>query len=155
MKYDIVPIKTKYRGMGRLLTTNDFTSSKAKKNYIKLLENYFEYISFTELENDKNIFNKILEFYKTLREHDILCEIIVYDTAPIVNEFDKTIEFLGIDIVCDMSESLLENHAEKLKCALLNENLLCSHVTDFENIIKMSVHGDVKWEPCWVYKVQC
>ncbi len=155
MKYDIVPIKTKYRGMGRLLTTNDFTSAKAKKNYMKLLENYFEYISFTELENDKRMFDKILEYYKILREHDVLCEIIVYDTSPIVNVFDKPIEFLGVDIVRDMSESLLENNAEKLQSALLNENLLCSRVTDVVNITEMCDHGDVKWEPCWVYKVQC
>lgn len=51
MRYDLVPIKGKYRGMARSLLATDLLNSKSRSKFEGLLEEYFEFIRG---KNDKS-----------------------------------------------------------------------------------------------------
>lgn len=165
MDIDIKPIERKsngYRGVDRLLNTHHF---KYKNNKIldKLIEMYFDYISYTFVSEDFDtikIFYKMLPFYSLLVENRVSCEIIISNKESITNFNNEKIEFLGIDIVNQHNESLLTYPAMRFPINILNKNLLCNKIDDCTKIIKL-LEGYVLTEyghemkPLYVYKVIC
>lgn len=152
VRYDLVPIKGKYRGMGRSLLATDLLELKSKRKFELLLEEYFEFLEYSQ-ELNKKSFDKIVVFCEVLREHNIPCEIIVYNDEAMKDAFGYSIEFLGIDIVHDMCESLISEEVNLYIQELINENGLCSTVDAVYKIIPYQDHGEVEWKPCYVYRV--
>ena len=153
MKFDIVPINSAYRGIGRSLTPEDFQSKCARGNMDKLIQIYYDYITECLKSESQETFEHMLEYCGVLNKNDIPCELIVYDSQPLESAYGKSLSFLGIDIVHEMTESLLENAAYRLPKTLLNEHLLCNKVMDVTQIITLCDHGGALWLPCWVYHV--
>ena len=66
---------------------------------------------------------------------------------------------MGIDIVNVSNDTILDSLLEDEDCLhtniryLLNENGLCRTVDDIEKILPWQNLGDLKWEPCYVYRV--
>ena len=152
MKYSIALITKKYRGMERNLMTSDFYNSKKKESYDNLLETYFSYIEECEIQPNPSL-EKIIAYCKKFIEHGISCEIIVYDFEPINDVIGYSLELLGIDIVHDLCESLISDEVNPKIVHLLNENGLCRTMDDVERIIPYQNHGNVKWDSCYVYKI--
>lgn len=155
MKWDIVNIKNQYRGTGRVLSGTDLCTRRTKRVRNYLLDMYFEYISYLLKEISREEFIKIIDFCKEFNKYEIKYEVelIVYDECPLESAFGYDLEFLGIDITHDLAESLLEDPPENVK-RILNENGLCFSKEDVGNIVPLLDHGDVNWEPCYVYKVK-
>jgi hypothetical protein len=153
MKFDVVPIRSAYRGIGRSLAPQDFRPWVDKRNMDYLLEVYFDYITDSLKPECQETFERMLSYCRTFRESGIPCEVIVYDSQPLENAYGKELQFLGIDIVLNLAESLLENGAERLSKNLLNENLLCLELSNLPKITKLCDHGGAEWCPCWVYHV--
>ena len=83
-----------------------------------------------------------------------MCEVIVSDIYPLETAFDYVLDFLGIDIVHEMSESLLCECADiKIPNFLIKMDYVTQ--TSVNDIVQLLDNGDVKWEPCYVYKVVC
>ncbi len=153
MKFDIVPINSAYRGIGRSLTPEVFQSKRAKSNMDELIQIYYDYITEYLKAESQESFEHMYEWCDVLKKNDIPCELIVYASQPLESVYGKSLSFLGIDIVHEMAESLLENGADRLPKALLNEHLLCKKVVDVAQIISLCDHGGALWLPCWVYHV--
>lgn len=153
MKFDIVPICSSYRGIGRSLTPQDFRSWRAKRDMDNLLEVYFHYITDSLKPECQETFERMLSYCSMFKRCGVPCEVIVYDAQPLESVYGKSLFFLGIDIVHEMAESLLENEAAGLPKSLLNENMLCAEVSDVPQITKLCDHGGTEWLPCWVYHV--
>ena len=96
---------------------------------------------------------KLVDFCNELDKWEIPCEVIAYDIHPMTTAFDYPVEFLGIDIVHEMSESLICECNDRHIIQMLNENGLCDVPMTVNYIVPLLDHGDVKWEPCYVYKV--
>lgn len=131
----------------------------ARRHYDTLLPLYFAYLDLmahpTRAPYNAESFEKLAEYYRKFKELGVDCEIIAYDSAPLDNAFGRRIELLGIDIVCDLAESLLEDpdcidDAVKKR---LNQFGLCRKDSDMEIVLKNSNCGDNIWRPCWVYNV--
>lgn len=153
MKIDIVPIKENYRGIGRSLLATDLLTKKSKKDFAKLLEMYDAYLMLLEQPESQNVLEKLMDFEKILQQYEILCEIIAYDTKPIDSAYGYSVTWLGIDIVHDCCESLLENMSDKRVQQTLNKNGLCRNTTDISKLLPLLDTGDVMWKPCYVYRV--
>ena len=152
MRFDIAPIKGKYRGMERTIGATELWRPKTNKIYSQLLEKYFLYLRYIELCDDDS-FKKTIDFYKELCDYDIICEVITYATHPLEQAYGYPIEFLGIDIVHDMCESLIADEINETIKHFLNENGLCDTEEDAIRIIPFQDHGNVEWIPCYVYKI--
>lgn len=152
MRYDVVPIHNDYRGMGRSLLATDLYS-RNKGKYNGLLELYFDYIAVMEQGYSETNFYRLISFFRTFVESGIECEVIVYDYCPLTTAYGYSLKFLGIDIVCDMAESLLCGSAEYIKRQLLNKQGLCESLSDVESVARLLNQGNAHWEPCYVYKV--
>ena len=152
MRYNLVPVRSTYRGMGRSLLATDLYS-RNKRKYNELLELYYDYIVFMEQGYSESNFEKLISFFRTLVRSGVVCEIIVYDYCPLITAYGYNLEFLGIDIVCDMAESLLCGCAEYVKRQLLNKHGLCASLSNVEPVMRFLNQGNVRWEPCYVYKV--
>ena len=154
MRFDLVPIRSNYRGIGRSLLGTDLLTEKTEKKYKWLLEEYFKYLEIELFEEvGKKSFDKTIDFYKLLRSYDIMCEIIVYNESSLQEAFGYPIEFLGIDIVHDMCESLIEDSLNPRIEKYINTNGLCRNLEDVKTIIPFQDCGNVDWKPCYVYKV--
>lgn len=153
MKIDIVPIKENYRGIGRSLFATDLLTKKSKKDFAKLLEMYDAYLMLLEQPESQNVLEKLMDFEKILRQYEILCEIIAYDTKPIDSAYGYSVTWLGIDIVHDCCESLLENISDRRVQQILNKNGLYRNTADISKLLPLLDTGDVMWKPCYVYRV--
>lgn len=152
MYYDLVPIKGKYRGMGRSLLGTDLLNSETQKQFKYLLELYFEFIDYSQNIN-KQSFERTIKFCKILESYNVICELIVYDEEVLEEAFGYSIEFLGIDVVHDMCESLIEGGLCSGSEMIVNQNGLCKTMEDVEIMINNQDHGGVEWKGCYVYKV--
>ena len=153
MKIDIVPIKENYRGIGRSLLATDLLTKKSKKDFAKLLEMYDAYLMLLEQPESQNVLEKLMDFEKILWQYEILCEIIAYDTKPIDSAYGYSVTWLGIDIVHDCCESLLENISDRRVQQILNKNGLYRNTADISKLLPLLDTGDVMWKPCYVYRV--
>ena len=155
MRYDIVTLNSSYRGIGRSLNPNDFFSKTAREYYDELISYYFKYIELTCSPVNGYTFNELVEYYIRFDKFGVNCEIIVYDSEPIKDVFGRQIELLGIDVVHDMAESLLEDPAsidDTIK-KQLNQFGLCKQLRDVDAVVQFGDSGNVSWIPCWVYRV--
>lgn len=155
MNYDIVPIKNHYRGMGRLLLATDLYTKQAKKEYDVLLGDYYKYLSIIQQSPSSAGLTDLVNLCKKFLQYGIKCEMIVYDNTPIQTFFGYDLEFLGVDITHEMSESLLYECDDYGIRKFLNQNGLCATDQYLNCIVLMLDHGDVKWDPCYVYKIKC
>lgn len=158
MKFDIMPINSSYSGIDRSLTTDDFLTKKTKPYFKTLLSLYLAYLDLTcsphtALQYDYETFCTIQSYYKQFCEYQVPCEMIVYDNTPISDIFGYNVKFLGIDIVHDMAESLLNNTDCLNVDKRLNEFGLYSVPIDITSIADDVCLGHNIWKPCWVYKV--
>ena len=154
MKYDIVPMNSVYRGIERSFTPLMFTSKKAKKCFNYLIEKYFEYISYLELPYCKEVFSKLVHNFHIFIEYEISCELIVYDYLPLSDVYGYNIMLLGLDIVTDLSESLISDNLKTAQI-FLNNNGLYDDINQAKKTISLLKQNKVNWQPCWVYKVLC
>lgn len=160
MKFNIVTLNSSYRGICRLIKTDDFLTKKTRKYYDELISCYFEYIELmykpiNEQTDEICTFNELIRHYTKFKSFGVNCEIIVYDSSPLKNAFEEQIELLGIDVVCDMAESLLENPIS-VDCVIkkhLNQFGLCKQLSDIDVVLNNSNCGNNDWRPCWVYRV--
>lgn len=153
MKYDIASIKGMYRGMARSLLATDMITVKGKKHFDFLLDMYYKYISYIEKVENQQIFEELIKFYVSLLKHDVNCEMIAYDTKPLKTVYGYSIEFLGIDIIHDECESLLEIKENHVGDQFLNRNGLCNNKRDAINLTSLLDHGDVNWIPFYIYRI--
>lgn len=159
MKFDIATLDAPYRGIGRSLNTNDLLSPKARTYYDESINYYFEYLdlmySAKGVSYDSNTFNDLLRYYNKFKAFGVDCEIIVYDDFPFTEIFGWQIELLGIDVVHDFCESLLEdpNEIHSIIKSHLNSCGLIRNLEDIAIVLNNSSCGDYRWKPCWVYKV--
>ena len=152
MRCDIAPLGQKYRGIARNLTVTHFPKCKSKASFEALLEVYFNYINLCG-EVDQSIFINMLDCYRRFCAYGIHCEVIVYAACPIENVYGYAVELLGIDITHELCESLIADNINPNIQYLLNENGLCRTIEDLETIIPVQDHGNVDWQPCYVYSV--
>ena len=154
MRYDIVSITQRYRGMDRALTGHELYTQSNRKVYDDLFEKYLKYISVLcdEAPLEESFF-EIIEFCNEFKKYGVLCELIAYDSEPLTDVYGFELEFLGVDIVHDMCESLISNCNDKQLQYYFNENGLCKLETDIQEIVPQLDHGGVEWKPCYVYKV--
>lgn len=153
MKYDIVPINDCYRGIDRTFLASDLYTKQSKRQYDTLLEMYYEYLSIVEQKPTEYGMLGLINLYKELCNCAIECELIVYANNQLQAVFGYNLTFLGVDIVYEMAESLLSDYTSDTVKKYLNENGLCDLETNIYEIIPLLDHGEVKWEPCYVYKV--
>ena len=159
MEFEICTRNTSYpyRGALRSLSALDFKG--VKKGYDALLSCYFEYEELmyeTDMApSDSRSFCKAIELYKKIQGFGVPCELVVYDTAPLKDAYGMQIELLGIDIVGDRSESLLESPdwTDDTAKALLNPHGLCEDLDHVKIVMQHAELGDLSWEPYWVYRV--
>ena len=155
MQYCIAELTQPYRGMERSLTASELYTHKTKAIFSELLEEYFEYIEYAEINPPSAAsFEKVIAFYHQIRHLDIPCEIIACNSTPLENIYGYQLEPLGIDIVHDECESLISADVNPEIAHLLNENGLCSTVQDVNTIIPFQDHGNVEWKPYYVYRVK-
>lgn len=154
MKYDIVPVQSCYRGIERSLLATDLYTRRTKGEYEFLLEVYYDYLNTIEFEPSVSGFTELIRFCDKLNNRGISCEVIIFDICPVESAFGFELDFLGIDIVHEMAESLLEEFTNHEVQQLLNQNGLCRSESDADRIIPLLDHGCVKWDLCYVYKVR-
>ena len=154
MIYDIVPINNDYKGMDRILLATDLYTKQTKREYNLLLNKYYEYLSIVQQRPSKHGIVRLIELCEEFLKYGIKCEVIVYDITPIESVFGFDLDFLGIDIVHRMSESLLCDCGDHGIQKHLNENGLCSSKSQLYSIVPLLDHGNVKWSPCYIYKVK-
>ena len=123
------------------------------KTFDELMNLYFDYTDEIQRYPSREGIDFILDFCHQLSENNIDCEIIVFDNSALENCFGYDIEFLGFDIVCDETESLLSNGGYLKVLHLLNQNGLCKSVSDVYSIVPLLDHGNLEWNPCYVYKL--
>lgn len=160
MRFDIVPINSAYSGIDRSLMTDDFLTPETKPHFDTLLAMYFSYIDLTcnpyeSFAYDEKRFRVIQGFYEQFRKYNVACELIVYNTTPVDFVYDAPIEFLGIDIVQDMAESLISYNQQidiSVKRYLNTKGLFDNPMATQNAMDLLKVDADV-WKPCWVYKV--
>ncbi len=155
MRFDIVSLNSSYRGIERSLSPYDFFSKPARKYYDELISCYFEYIELMCNPLNMHVFNELVEYYIKFDKFGVNCEMIVYDSEPLKDAFGRQIELLGIDVVYDMAESLLENPAsiDDIIKKQLNRFGLCKQLQDVNAVVQSGDSGTVSWIPCWVYRV--
>lgn len=67
MRYDIVPIKNKYRGMERMLSLQDLWNTTSKKESEYWFEMYCFYIEWMELEKVSEVaFKRVVNLFHNL-----------------------------------------------------------------------------------------
>lgn len=83
MRFDIAPLDTIYRGIGRSLNPSDFYK-KAKEKFDDLMTCYFAYLDL--MYNGMRVnsysietFNELMGYYKTFKNLGLDCEIIAYE----------------------------------------------------------------------------
>jgi hypothetical protein len=111
-------------------------------------------LQYLEQSPTEDGFGFLVDFYKELLRYAINCEIIAFDTNPIESAYGYGLDYLGVDIVCEMFESLLCECDHIGIQPFLNENGLCKSAEDVARVVPMLEHGNLKWEPCYVYKVK-
>lgn len=154
MYYDVVPLKGYYRGVGRLLLATDLYTKESKKEYDALLARYYAYLSIVmDQPPSRDGLVQLIDSYRAFSQYGVPCEVIAYDDRPMETAFGYALDFLGIDVVHEMSESLLEDPTSEEVKTYLNQNGLCADVAHVPQIVKLCDHGDVAWKPCWVYSV--
>ena len=158
MEFNIGSRTSKYRGVENVLLDSDFTKNKKRKKYD--LEFYFLYIDAIEVlykddyKEEYDLFNRIVYLNNILKGKGIDCELAVMDVKPIKNVYGYAVDFLGIDIVFDMAESLLENVENEYIRGFLNENGLCPDTKNIDKIIEVSDTGKYEVFPVYVYSVR-
>ena len=120
-----------------------------------MLNKYYEYLSYLQQYPSEEGLIKLIDLYKYFSKHEIKCEVIVYDITPLETGFGYVLDLLGIDIVHEMSESLLCECTDYRIQKYLNENGLCNSESDLSSIVPLLDHGNVNWDPCYIYKVMC
>lgn len=159
MRFDIVTLDNSYRGVERSLNTDDLLSKKAKVYYDKSINYYFKYLDLIYnaqgVSYNLNTFNELLIYYKKFKSYGINCEIIAYNNSLLNDVFGWQIKLLGVDIVNNFYESLLEdtNGVHDIIKSHLNPFGLLQKAEDIDIVLKNSLCGNYHWMPCWVYKV--
>ena len=153
MYYDIALKQQIYRGMERCFQVTSVPNKKRKGKLDELLQLEVDYISLIQENPIREGLMKLIDYYRILKTYEIECEIIVYDNMPLLNAWEFPLEFLGVDITYDMGESLLSDVVSGDVKKYLNENGLCEKADDVIHVIPLLEHGDVQWEPCYIYKV--
>lgn len=151
--FDIFAIRNEFRGMGRSLCLDDLP---VDKNFDTLLQIYLEYedymASVLSLPLTFEILTKLKELCVRLLQHDIMCEVVIYDKQPITEMGIVSIEFLGIEFEVDDIEGILAAEYENLK-SLLNCNGLCLDEESVQRILKYLNISYKEVELFYMYKV--
>ena len=123
MYFSIGIIRGKYRGVERGLLLEDLMdfekrhSKNEQKHYLDLVKTYEEITGEKDNEeSSQEVFEKILQLHTDLEKEGVPNEVIVYDLAPLDKTmlFGRNVVFLGIDLVCNINESLLKTEWERI-----------------------------------------
>ena len=81
--------------------------------------------------------------------------MIAFDTSQIDSVYGMPIDLLGIDIVHEMAESLIDctDQISNRIRRHLNHAGLFNTIADAKNAIDALNTNHANWEPCWVYKI--
>ena len=155
MLYDVVPIQTRYRGIGRCLDGADFYPNESKKEFSQLLDQYAQSLDQWQNPPSQQGLAKLMELCSLLRQFHFPCEVIVYDSAPLERAYGYGLEFLGVDVAHNLEESLLYGEVPNEAEEFLNEHGLCPRTEDVARILPLldCDDDDKNWAPCYVYAV--
>ena len=162
MYFSIGIIRGKYRGVERGLLLEDLMdfekrhSKNEQKHYLDLVKTYEEITGEKDNEeSSQEVFEKILQLHTDLEKEGVPNEVIVYDLAPLDKTmlFGRNVVFLGIDLVCNINESLLKTEWERIPSSLLNPNALVQYIDDVSRVLPFCRSGNIRWSPCWVYEI--
>ncbi|MBQ7670788.1 MAG: hypothetical protein IJS45_08725, partial [Clostridia bacterium] len=143
----------KYRGVSRGLLVSELATDSSQKSFKELLKLYLDYITIVNEEMSIIDFKKVIEIYTEFKNRKVNCECILFDNKPIKEFMQYKLEFLGVDIINDYSESLLSDVPDKFRCRFLNHNGLCNNASIIETIIPMLNPGNEEWSAGYVFKV--
>lgn len=158
MNVALVPVKGKYRGIERALSSDDYPKKIKWKDetFSAFLETYFEIVEYTlspSCEEQDDEIRKLIVFQKEFRKYGIDCEIIAYDVQPISSACDYSVEFLGIDLFDEFDEPILIDEPAAVN-EVLNGNGLCKNENDAELVVRLLDTENEKVQRYYVYKVQ-
>lgn len=103
MLYDVVPIQTRYRGIGRCLEGADFYPNESKTDVSQLLSQYTQSLDQWQNPPSQQGLAKLMELCSLLRQFHFPCEVIVYDSTPLERAYGYGLEFLGVDVALENS----------------------------------------------------
>ena len=149
----MVPITPHYRGIDRVLLASDLYIKQYKKEYDSLLDMYYEYLSETMRMPSKEGLSTLVGICKEFNKYGISCEMIAFDTIPQSTIWGYSLNYLGIDVVHKLSESLINVHKDPALSRYFNKNGLLDSENDAYEIIPFFDHGNVDWKPCYVYEI--
>lgn len=149
---ELVPIDGRYRGNERALSDSWIWKTENVDRCEYLLERYFSCPIGACDGFSKPVLLKLIEVCDEFQNYDCACEIMVTADMPMETFFNYPLEFLGIDIIYDGTESLLEYKAEEVR-QFLNENDLCSTIGTADMVVAKLALDGLNWEPSYVYKV--
>ena len=160
MRFDIVPENNSYSGIDRSLMPDNFLTPETKQHYDTLLAIYFSYLDLMCNPNepvcyDEKLFHLVRNFFRKFCDYNVSCEFIVFDTTPMGSVFGVSTELLGIDVVHDMAETLIDHNqlTSNTIWEKLNEKGLFRNLIDAKMAIDLFGVDGSSWTPCWVYKV--
>lgn len=155
MLYDVVPIQTRYRGIGRCLDGADFYPNESKKEFSQLLDQYAQSLDQWQNPPSQQGLAKMMELCSLLRQFHFPCEVIVYDSTPLERAYGYGLEFLGVDVAHNLEESLLYGEVPNEAEEFLNEHGLCPRTEDVAQLLPLLDRDDddKDWAPCYVYAV--
>lgn len=149
MLYDVVPIQTRYRGIGRCLDGADFYPNESKKEFSQLLDQYAQSLDQWQNPPSQQGLAKLMELCSLLRQFHFPCEVIVYDSTPLERAYGYGLEFLGVDVTHNLEESLLYGEVPNEVEEFLNEHGLCPRTEDVARILPLldCDDDDKNWAP--------
>lgn len=145
-RVEINEIKDTYRGIERKLYIDEYKKKLPKKEFKQLSKEYNKYLN--DVEDDSQAeFNRILPFYKHLKEIGCNVEIVWIDINKHDSFYGIPITLLGLDIEYQGFESLIVAAKSNIQY-YLNENGLCQTYEDAFNILEIEKNQ-------WDFSLEC
>ena len=152
MKIQLIPSDASYYGIGIHFSTDLLRTKKGLSNLSLLLKEYFNYFEYVNEAQDPKVFERVLDFYRLLDEHDVLCRLIAYDEKPINDLHGQKLEFLGIDIADLNGQSMLYNEQTGMEM-LFTDNGLFKTEEEAKRAIEMNESEGARWKLYYVYGI--
>lgn len=152
MKIQLIPSDVSYHGIGIHFSTDLLRTKKGLSNLPFLLREYFSYFEYVKRAEDPQIFERVLNFYRLLDEHDVLCRLIAYDEKPIEDLHGQRLEFLGIDIADLNGQSMLYNEQTGVE-TLYTDTGLFKTEAEATRAIEINESEGAQWKLYYVYGI--
>ena len=150
MKIQLIPLDASYYGMGISFSTNLLRTKKGLLNLSFLLKEYFNYFEYVKQAEDPKVFERVLDFYRLLDEHDVLCQLIACNEQPLEDLHGQKLEFLGFDLADSNGKSMLYNEQTGMEMLFTDNGLF---KTEAEAKRALLASGDGRWKICYIYRI--